>query len=249
MLERKLAMVLPVYDTVILPGVEFRIRMDEVTPDERKRLKENGGYAILLPVKADRSREDIKEEDLTDIGVYAQIDEVEDTPMGIVVSIENGEKARVLEVQGFGGGLLEAYWDPVGEKADITEKGEQNLLDRMKGVAHETVTHIRGGDYVMTIINGTEDIAHFTVLFCPFLDMTPEEKYELLETDSLRRRGILVYEALLRFKGTVDMQVDLAVREDSDGRVFKKAAIRKQIGILEQQLHNMDPEEKKRIFR
>ena len=106
-----------------------------------------------------------------------------------------------------------------------------NLLERMKGVAHDTVTHIRGGDYVMTIVNSTEDIAHFTVLFCPFLDMTPEEKYELLETDSLRRRGILVYEALLRFKGTVDMQVDLAVREDSDGRVYKKAAIRKQTSV------------------
>ena len=243
MKERTLAMVLPVYDTVILPGVEFRIRVDELTAEERKRLKENGGHAILLPVKSDKERAEIEEEDLADLGVYAQIGEVEDTPMGIVVSIEDGEKARILEVQGFGG-VLEAYWDPVEEKNDITEKGEQNLLDRMKGVAHDTVTHIRGGDYVMTIVNATEDIAHFTVLFCPFLDMTPEEKYELLETDSLRRRGVLVYEALLRFKGTVDMQVDLAIREDSDGRVYKKAAIRKQIGILEQQLHLMDPEEK-----
>ena len=38
-MERTTTMVLPVYDTVLIPDVEFRIRMDEVTRGGIKRKK------------------------------------------------------------------------------------------------------------------------------------------------------------------------------------------------------------------
>ena len=62
-------------------------------------------------------------------------------------------------------------------------------------------------------------------------DMTVEEKYALLRTNSFKERGLLVQEALMRFKGTIDLQIDLNKMDDPEATSYKKAAITKQIGM------------------
>ena len=79
-------------------------------------------------------------------------------------------------------------------------------------------------------------------MFCQFFDMTPEEKYALLETNSFKKRGILVHEALMRFKGTIEVQVELANANDPEATAYRKAAIHKQINILEEALAEMEPD-------
>ena len=45
-----------------------------------------------------------------------------------------------------------------------------------------------------------------------------------------------MHEALLRFKGTIDLQIDLARRDDPEGRAYKKHAIEKQMNLLQQRV-------------
>ena len=86
-------------------------------------------------------------------------------------------------------------------------------------------------------------MVEFAAMFCQFFGMSPEEKYALLETDSMKQRCELVTEALMRFQGSIELQIAMNKRYDeSEGNVYKKAAIQKQIGLLQQELEDLDPE-------
>ena len=49
--ERKSYMIIPMYDTIVLPDVEYQFGSDDFTNEEKSRIKIDGNKAILLPMK------------------------------------------------------------------------------------------------------------------------------------------------------------------------------------------------------
>lgn len=239
----KAYMIIPVYDTVILPDVDYQLGTDPFTEEEKSRIKIDGGKAILLPVKDSIEKKDLKPENFYEIGVLADILEIRETALGTRVHANTRQKIRVTDVSivdGIGEGSIAEELDEV---SDITEKGEKELLESLKKTTSDITENIQGGEMALAYIRNCRSINEYGAMFCQFFDMSRQEKYDLLRTDSLRERGMLIQEALLRFKGTIDMQVEMNRRaEDTEGNAYKKAAIQKQIGLLQQQLEDIDPE-------
>ena len=44
-------LVIALYNTVLLPDVEYRLNIDGLSDEEKARAREDGGKAILLPMK------------------------------------------------------------------------------------------------------------------------------------------------------------------------------------------------------
>ena len=235
-------MIIPVYDTVILPDVDYQIGTSEFSEEEKSRIKIDGSKAIFLPLRQPVDRKDVSADVFYPYGVLADILEINETKLGTRVHAQTREKVEIRDFSAVGN-LLEATFVAHEEFSDITAKGEKKLLDSLKKGTLEVTKHFQGGELAAGYIRQTNSINEFAAIFCQFFDMSPEEKYALLETDSLKERGMAVQDALLRFKGTVDMQVDLNKRyNDTEGNYYKKAAIQKQIGLLQQELEDMDPE-------
>ena len=235
-------LVIAFYNTVLLPDVEYRLSIDGISEEEKERIREDGGEALLLALKEQKNREDIENDDFYPLGVAAEILEVSEGPMGTFLHARTREKVRVTSISA-GMPVSEAECEPVDEVMDITFAGEKELLETLKKTTTELASQIRGGDYAIEYIRKLKTVNEFAAVFCQFFDMTAEEKYALLETDSFKERGKRIHEALMRFKGTVDLQVDLANADDPEGIAYKKAAIHKQIGLLEKELREMEPEE------
>ena len=235
-------MIIPVYDMVVLPDVDYQMGTAEFSEEEKSRIKIDGNKAIFLPLKKPIDKKDVSMDSFYRYGVLAEILEIHESKLGTRVHAQMREK---IEIRDFAvvGELMEATYVVHDEISDITPKGEKELLDTMKQTLIDLAQHIQGGELAINYIRQCNSINEYAALFCQFFDMTPEQKYALLETDSLRERGMAVQEALLRFKGTVDMQMDLNKRyNDTEGNYYKKAAIQKQIGLLQQELENLDPE-------
>ena len=233
--------ILATYDTVLLPDVDYRLGISEIDEQEKSRIKIDGGKAILLPLKEECKKEELKKELFYPLGVLIDIEDIGEGPMGTYIQGRSREKVRVTEIHAIDG-YFEGDWETVDEVMDVTFAGEEALLERFKKTATSLASQMRGGEYAVQYIRKIGSVNEFAAAFCQFFDMTPEEKYALLETDSFKERGKLIHEATKRFKGTIDLQVDLANRDDPEGRSYKKAAIQKQIGILEKELHDMEPE-------
>ena len=241
-MNQNINMIIPIYDTVILPDVDYQLGVGDLTEEEKSRIKIDGNKTILLPMKDGKEPKDLTLDDFYGLGVLADIIEIQEGNNGTRLHVSTREKVLVTDLHATGE-LLEGTWVPKEEIVDITREGEAELLENLKKTALEISTHIQGGALAQGYIKNCSSITEFAAMFCQFFGMTPDEKYELLKTDSLKERGMLVRDALMKFKGTIDLQIDLNKRyNDGEGNLYKKAAIQKQIGMLQKELDDMDPE-------
>ena len=235
-------MIIPTYDCVILPDVEYQLGTQRLSEEEKSRIKIDGNRTVLLPLNKQKEKGEIEETDFFGLGVVADVVEINEIPGGIRIHVKTREKVRLT---GFSrvGELMEGGFITLDEVSDITAEGEKEALEGLKKTTIELSGQFEGGQVAASFIRNCESIHDYASMFCQFYDMSPEEKYALLSTDSMKERTELIQEALLRFKGTIDMRVELNRRYDeSEGNQYKKAAIRKQIGMLQQELDDMDPE-------
>ena len=232
----------PVQHRIASEDVEYRLNIDGLSDEEKARAREDGGKAILLPHEAGsgkRKHEGVRL--LSDRRLRRRDGSVTEGPAGIILHAQTKEKAKVTSLD-LTGDVITCEWEPVDEVVDITYEGEKKLLDNLRTVTTEVASQIRGGDYAIEYMKSMQTVNEFAAVFCQFFDMTPEEKYALLETNSFKKRGILVHEALMRFKGTIEVQVELANANDPEATAYRKAAIHKQINILEEALAEMEPD-------
>ena len=191
-------LIIPTYDTVILPDVDYQLNIKGLTNDEISRIKIDNNRAILLPIKEMKDRDKMTMDDFFGLGVLTDVLEIEDTPQGTRVHAQTREKIRITSVNN-NGEILDGTFDVHEEYSDITLKGEQELLDSLKKTAGESTRYFQGGEMAKSYIDGIKTINEFGAMFGQFLDLSNEEKYKLLETDSLKERGLKLKEALMRF--------------------------------------------------
>ena len=235
-------LVIPSYDTVILPDVDYQLGVEELNEDERSRIKIDDNKALIVPMKEAKDKKNLTMDDVLGFGVLADVIDINSTNAGLRVHARTREKVEITGLS-WNGDILEATFEPKDEVLDITLKGEKDLLDALKKDFTELTTHFQGGQIAAGYVERCKTINELAAMFCQFLDMSPEEKYALLQTDSMKQRGLLIEEAVKRFKGTIDMQEALNDRYNAtEGNFYKKAAIEKQIGLLQKELDDMDPE-------
>ncbi len=211
-MEHTAVMILTVFDTVILPDVDYRLNIGSFGEAERERLKADDGHCILLPIRSLKGKTEVTQTDCYEYGVLADVLEIDDDRQGTFLHIQSRGKVRVLEVENTEG-ILSGTYEPVNEVIDVTARGEKEFLEMLKKTTTEIAGNFRGADYAI----------------------------EYIATDSFRERMTLVHDAMMRFKSTIELQVELANRDDADGNAYKKAAINKQIGLLQKELAEMDP--------
>ena len=232
-------LILPMFNTVLLPDVDYRLSVEHISDAERSRIQIDEGRAIFLPMRTEKPRQELTKEDFFPLGIIADISQIQDGPMGTVVEAQAREKIRVTEIT-ITEGIIEGEYEAVDEVMDVTFSAEKKLLEALKKLTTEMASQIRGGEYAVEYLKKISTINEFAAVFCQFFDMTPEEKYALLETNSFKERGMLVRESVLRFRGALEVQIELANAEDPEGTAYRKAAIHKQIGVLEKALAEME---------
>ena len=235
-------MIIPFFDTVILPEVDYQLGINEFSADEKEFLKKSDNLAVFLPISKKKPTPDIVMEDFFGMGVIAEVLDISESPLGTHLHAMTHEKV-CLQSMVNENGYLTGDFSYVPEERDITADGEHELLDDLKQITISLSEHMQGGEVVQGYLKSCHSLMDYGAVFCQFLNMTPEEKYALLAVDRMSARGILIQEALLRFKGTVDMQVDINKRyNDAEGNLYKKAAIQKQLALLQDELAELDPD-------
>ena len=235
--------VLPLYDMVLLPNVEIRIGISGMTRKERMHIRQAGGRLVLLPMKTFKERENLTPDDFYECGVDCEVIELSEAPMGLMLHGRCQERVRVHELE-CSNQIIDAEISyESGMVEDETPAYRKQLMSRIRKLTVEMAEHFKGGEYVAMLVKKMRRADEYASVFGQFLDLTPEEKYELLLENSESKRGAKILDALLHFKGEVDLQDDLENADDPEGVFYKKAAIYKQMARLENELKQLEPEE------
>lgn len=235
--------IIPVYNTIILPDVQYHLLLDILSEEEKSSLKEEE-TVLLLPLKEVKQRDEIEAEDFYDLGVLARIQEVKEIEEGIIFKIETIKKVKtenLIVTENY----IEADYEILEEKSDITPEGEQELFEFIKKTATEIALYFPQGERVLEHMQRWSTLNEWISVLGQYTGLSVPEKYALLKTDSVKERGTMISDNLIKLKATLDLQADLKKRyQDTQGSAYKEAAIHKQIELLQQELDSMNPEEK-----
>lgn len=231
-------LVLPVYDLLLLPGVTFYFKKDILDRMQVEKV-EKGEEILFLIQKSEKRREDLTVEDFQDKGLVGTVENIDDDGN---LSIRVHDRVEISDVELQDGEFM-ADAAICSEIADLPEEEEKAIYKETKDSLVQFVNGFQWGGWARAFIQHWNTMTEIVCAISGYLNLSAEEKYEIMETDSERARVELMQKAVYEFieMAHVSDEAESAQKETHE-RVYRESALKKQIDFLQQQLDEMHPE-------
>ena len=230
---------IPIYDTVLLPDVTFYFRKEVIDNWEVEDL-EVGEELIFAFLRNDIDRDNITIDDVFPIGVVAKIEAI-DSEMN--VKIHTYDRVDILSLEKDIDGTYISATEVRPEINDMDPEERKALFDELKGAFLKFVSAYQWGLWARGAILQWKNLNEMISATAGYYNITWEEKYEVLEVDSVRERYELIENIVYEFFEIVDVAngAELKQKEQNES-LYREDAIKKQIEILQKELDEMHPE-------
>ncbi|MEI3147698.1 MAG: hypothetical protein V8T10_07060 [Merdibacter sp.] len=127
------------------------------------------------------------------------------------------------------------------EQADLDEKGAGQMLSYMKETVGELASHFKNGEVYTKMMDNIHDLNTMIAYLSQFLPLSAQERYELLETDSLKKRGLTFMDILLKQKETLEVNLELREKiSDKTSRAYRRQILQEQMKAIQEELDEED---------
>lgn len=231
-------LVLPVYDLLLLPGVTFYFKKDILDRMQVEKV-EKGEEILFLIQKSEKRREDLAVDDFQNKGLVGTVENIDDDGN---LSIRIHDRVEISDVELQNGEFM-ADAAICSECTDLPEEEEKAIFKETKDSLVQFVNGFPWGVWARAFIQHWNTMTEIVCAISGYLNLSAEEKYEIMETDSERERVGLMQKAVYEFieMAHVSNEAESAQKETHE-RVYRESALKKQIDFLQQQLDEMHPE-------
>lgn len=221
------APVLPVPGTLLLPGTTIRLK--DLSRTDIHRLQED--LFVAVPVRSESGRDTWKDTDFYNYGVTCMITSVEDSD-ATAVTLQ-----RVQIVQMIGGRFPAAVYELAADQEDLDDRAVQDMLGYNRNLVKEISSRIRGGERIARIAEGYSDINQLITYLAQYMPLSAQERFELLEMDSVKERCLHFIDLLLRQKEMISLNLEMQEKLSGEAsKYYKEQALRRQIQALKEEL-------------
>ena len=229
-------LVIPVYDLALLPGASLYLKKEYYEELAGKKA-EQGASVIFLMLKQHKQRPDIKPEDIYPIAVTGVVESVDEDG---TVNVRALARVRLSQAD------LEAnlvQFVECTEIQDLTPAEIEERFKRVRGAMLKFSNQFQWGVIARQYILNWHSLAEMVTALSSQLNISSEEKYQMLETDVLSQRVELMEKALYEMieVNRVSGEAQQAVSKSNE-MVYREEAIKRQIEFLQKQLDDMHPE-------
>lgn len=228
---------LPISDLLLLPGVTFFFKKDVFPSGEVTA--ESVGEDILFVMEKEE-KEQMTPDDFYPIGVIGVIDSVDDEGN---VHVKVRERVQISDIELKKDGVITADASILPDVDDFPKEEEKALFEKMKQDILRFIKGFPWGVWARGVILHWKNVEEIGCALSSYFNITWEEKYGIIETDSKRERCTKIEEAVYEFMEVfqVGEEAEEAQKEIHE-QVYRESAIKKQIELLQQQLDEMHPE-------
>lgn len=228
---------LPISDLLLLPGVTFFFKKDVFPSGEVTA--ESVGEDILFVMEKEE-KEQMTPDDFYPIGVIGVIDSVDDEGN---VHVKVRERVQISDIELEKDGVITADASILPDVDDFPKEEEKALFEKMKQDILRFIKGFPWGVWARGVILHWKNVEEIGCALSSYFNITWEEKYGIIETDSKRERCKKIEEAVYEFMEVfqVGEEAEEAQKEIHE-QVYRESAIKKQIELLQQQLDEMHPE-------
>jgi len=230
-------LVIPISDKVLLPGVISIIRVSKLSKEELENLQNEDIENIALPLKQNFSQKLLKEQDFYKIGVTFKVNQVEKTEKGYQLNIKVLDRVEIKTIS-IENSIIHATFDSSPDNVDINEMSQAEMLGYVKKVTNEMSEKFQGSQQYMKVIDEFKDLNSLIVYLCQFVPISNAEKYDLLETQSLKERSLKFMDYLLKLKETVELQIQMAEKfSEKSNKHYRETVLREQLKAIQDELN------------
>lgn len=235
--NNKEGMVIPISDAVLLPGVSSILRVTGFSEAELRNLEEVNIENIAVSLKQNFNKKHLKEEDFYRVGVTFKVDQVEKIEKGYQLKIKvlNRVEIKAISIEN---DYIHAEFDISPDIIDLNEKSQEEMLGYVKKVTHEMANKFQGSEQYMKVIDEIMDLNSLMVHLSQFLPISNGEKYDLLETQSLKDRSLKFMDHLIKQKEMVELQIQMAEKfSEKSNKSYRESLLREQLRVIQEELN------------
>ncbi|MBR2259522.1 MAG: endopeptidase La [Blautia sp.] len=229
---------IPIYDLLLLPGVNFFFKRDTF-PGHSLSAEDVGQDVLFLMLKTDRDRQAVQPEDIYPVGIMGRLESIDDDDSARIHATSRVKISSVHQEEG----MLKAEVEPFPDEVDITPEEEKESFAKIKKELMEFARGFQWGIWARTMIYHWNTLEEAICALSGYLNFTWEDKYALLEISSRKERNSRIQEALFELMEIfrVSEEAEIA-QKDSNEKLYRESALKKQIDFLQTQLDDLHPE-------
>ena len=230
--------IIPVYNVVILPNTEIYLQMDKLRGVNEKELLA-GNKVLFLISKNNQDHFTLDMDTFYSIGVLGEIVVVNSN--GFLV-VKTHERVRIEDIH-YEGSHVQFGLTKLDEIDDLDLELENIKLSKMKSSLNDFVSKFQWGTFVRSFIMEWKSLSEIVCAMSMWLSISNEERYSLLEESSKSKRSSMIEDIMYEYMEIEEINREALVHQENENKkIYREAAIKKQMDYLQKELEDMHPE-------
>ena len=229
----------PVFNILLLPDITYFFKRDFFPGAAADQIEV--GTDILFPfLKNEVDETTVTIDDIYPIGMSARVESIGDDDS---IQIRTLERVSLDDIELDENGQITATASIRPEVDDLPLEEEKQTFTNLRNSLLKFVQNYQWGIWARSYIIQRKNIYDLGSALSDYLNITSEEKYAIVETDSRRERCELIENAIKEFMevAKVSSEAQEAQKGDQE-QLYREVAIKKQIDYLQKELDEMHPE-------
>ena len=229
---------IPVYNMIILPNISLTFKKDFFDETAASKIRE-GDKLLFLFQRKDKSRRNLTQDDFYPIGLNGVVESVDDDGDVTVRTEDRMDIGSVMVSE------KEIFAEAVIREdiRDADEEERRISLEAMKSRLYEFLKKFPWGLMARAYVTRWKSAEECITALSSYLTLDVDEKYRILEADRESERLDLIEKALYGFIAVSDVSTEAQEHaKETNEKLYREDALKKQIGFLQDQLDNMHPE-------
>lgn len=228
----------PIYNILFLPDVTYHFKKEFFTENASEQL-EVGSELLFAFLRNEDDAEELDADHICPVGISARVESFGDDDS---VQIRTLERVDLSDVEVENGQIL-ADASIRAEVDDYTAEEEKAQFLRLRAALLKFVQGYQWGMWARSFILQRKNMYDLGSALSEYLNISPEEKYAIVETDSRRERCTLIEAAINEFMEVAKVSTEAKeAQKDDQEQLYREAAIKKQISYLQKELDELHPE-------
>nr|WP_288741452.1 endopeptidase La [uncultured Mediterraneibacter sp.] len=229
----------PVFNILLLPDITYFFKRDFFSGTAADQIEV--GTDILFPfLKNEVDETTVTIDDIYPVGMSARVESIGDDDS---IQIRTLERVSLDDIELDENGQITATASIRPEVDDLPLEEEKQTFTNLRNSLLKFVQNYQWGIWARSYIIQRKNIYDLGSALSDYLNITSEEKYAIVKTDSRRERCELIENAIKEFMevAKVSSEAQEAQKGDQE-QLYREAAIKKQIDYLQKELDEMHPE-------
>lgn len=227
----------PIYNILLLPDVTYFFKKDFF--GDRAGELESGSDILFLFLKNELTDGSPDPDSFYPVGLSAKVENVTEED---VLQVRTTDRVEIGDPS-VDNGEIHVSFAVRPSVEDMGEEEQQTEFSELRTALLRFVQGYQWGLWARGYILQRKNMNDMASALSEYLNLTPEEKYQILSVDSVRERYSLIDHAVKEFMeiAKVSSEAQEAQKGDQE-QLYREAALKKQIDYLQKELDDMHPE-------